>query len=267
MGMLASALLGGAIAAIAGLELGKKIGSWIFPDDAELYQHYSGITGTFEMLKDFFVAFKDFLGMLWDSIKNKATEMSLNMANSFTDMKNRVSQRFEELKSNLTNIFSALGRMALQWGRDLIQQFINGITQKWNDLKNTMNNMSATVRSYIHFSEPDVGPLSDFHTYAPDMMRMFAEGIRDNTGLVEDQISKSFDFGDDVLGSVDANAQAGYGVAGGTLSSDSSVMNEVVALLQKIANKELAVSPAGLLTIVKEQNDIYKVANGGVGAI
>lgn len=267
MGMLASALLGGAIAAIAGLELGKKIGSWIFPDDAELYQHYSGITGTFEMLKDFFVAFKDFLGMLWDSIKNKATEMSLNMANSFTDMKNRISSKFEELKSNLTNIFSALAQMALQWGRDLIQQFINGISQKWNDLVNTMSNMSATVRSYIHFSEPDVGPLSDFHTYAPDMMKMFAEGIADNTDLVTNQIEKSFDFGDDVLGSVDANAQTGYGVTGGALSSDSSIMNEVVALLQKIANKELAVSPAGLLTIVKEQNDIYKIANGGVGAI
>lgn len=267
IGTMATAIVGGVVAAFAGLELGKKIGEWIFPTDADLYQHYSGITGTFNMLKDFFIAFKDFLGMTWDMIKNKATESSLNMANSFSEMKSRVSSTLEGLKSTLSNIFSALGRMALQWGRDLIQQFINGITQKWNDLKNTMNNMSATVRSYIHFSEPDVGPLSDFHTYAPDMMKMFAEGIADNTDLITNQIDKSFDFGDDIISDVDTSAKVRYNGTDNAKSGDSDIMNEVVSLLQKIANKELAVSPAGLLTIVKEQNDIYKVANGGVGAI
>ena len=33
-------------------EIGKKIGAWIFPDDADLYEHYSGISGTLELLKD-----------------------------------------------------------------------------------------------------------------------------------------------------------------------------------------------------------------------
>lgn len=267
MGTLASALLGGAVAAIAGLELGKKIGSWIFPDDAELYQHYSGITGTFNMLKDFFTAFKDFLGMIWDSARAKVSEFVSNISNSFNEMKARISERLSGIKSTVSSIFSALGQMALQWGRDLIQQFINGISQKWNDLKNTMANMSATVRSYIHFSEPDVGPLADFHTYAPDMMKMFAEGIADNTDLVTNQIDKSFDFGDDIISDVDTSAKAGVQTEGSQFGGDNGIMNEVVALLQKIANKELAVSPAGLLTIVKEQNDIYKVANGGVGAI
>ena len=263
IGMLASALLGGAVAAIAGLELGKKIGTWIFPSDAELYQHYSGITGTFNMLKDFFVAFKDFLGMTWDTIKNKATEASLNAANSFSDMKNRVSEKLNGLKSTVSSIFSALAKMALQWGRDLITQFINGIKQKWNDLKNTMSNMSATVRSYIHFSEPDVGPLSDFHTYAPDMMDLFARGIKDNTNVVTDQLDKSFDFGDHIVS--DTGNTNNTAIANTT--DTSGMWTQVINLLQTIANKELAVSPAGLLTIVREQNDIYKVANGGVGAI
>ena len=42
--------------------------------------------------------------------------------------------------------------------------------------------------------EPDEGPLSDFHTYAPDMMALFARGIRDNAHLVTEQVGASFDL-------------------------------------------------------------------------
>lgn len=41
----------------------------------------------------------------------------------------------------------------------------------------------------IGFSEPSRGPLSNFHTFAPDMMALFAKGIRDNLGLVTDAMN------------------------------------------------------------------------------
>lgn len=84
---------------------------------------------------------------------------------------------------------------AKQWGQDLIQNFIDGITQKWNAMKDTVSNVAQTVKDFLGFSEPKMGPLSNFHTYAPDMMKLFAQGIADNTNLVTDQIAKSFDFG------------------------------------------------------------------------
>ena len=34
--------------------------------------------------------------------------------------------------------------------------------------------------------------MSNFHTYAPDMMQLFAAGIRDNEGLVRAQMERSF---------------------------------------------------------------------------
>lgn len=85
---------------------------------------------------------------------------------------------------------------AKQWGKDLIQNFIDGITEKWNALKDTVSHTAQTVKDFLGFSEPKMGPLSNFHTYAPDMMELFAKGIRDKTDLITNQIARSFDFGE-----------------------------------------------------------------------
>ena len=45
------------------------------------------------------------------------------------------------------------------------------------------------IADFLEFSEPDKGPLSNFHTWAPDMMELYAQGIRDNMYLVTDQMN------------------------------------------------------------------------------
>lgn len=37
--------------------------------------------------------------------------------------------------------------------------------------------VAETIAEFIHFSEPDKGPLSHFHTFMPDMMKQLAEGM------------------------------------------------------------------------------------------
>lgn len=82
----------------------------------------------------------------------------------------------------------------IEWGKDLISNFIQGIKDKIGDLKSACENIAQTVKEYIGFSEPKEGPLSNFHTYAPDMMKLFAKGIKDNEDIVQRQMEQSFDF-------------------------------------------------------------------------
>lgn len=77
---------------------------------------------------------------------------------------------------------------AKTWGKDLIQNFIDGIKAKWENLKNTVTDLASTIKSLLGFSEPEDGPLSNFHTYAPDMMMLFAQGIKDNIGLIQNAL-------------------------------------------------------------------------------
>lgn len=78
---------------------------------------------------------------------------------------------------------------ALQWGKDLIDNFISGIKSKLSALADSVKGVAQTVRDFIGFSEPKKGPLSNFHTYAPDMMSLFAGGIQDNLWRVQDQLN------------------------------------------------------------------------------
>lgn len=98
----------------------------------------------------------------------------------------------------------------IQWGRDLISNFIQGIKDKFAALKDSVKGVASTVKKMLGFSEPEEGPLSDFHTYAPDMMKLFAKGIRDNAHLVTEATEKAFNLQPTIASAeVGASARAG----------------------------------------------------------
>lgn len=107
-----------------------------------------------------------------------------------------------EIGSAIAGAIGDLIKNAWEWGKDLILNFWNGIVDFVSYPIRAISDMLSNIFSMIHFSEPDEGPLSDFHTYAPDMMKEFARGITDNAGLVEDAISNAFNFGTRMTGSV-----------------------------------------------------------------
>lgn len=90
-----------------------------------------------------------------------------------------------ELVESVKDGFWEKVESAKDWGKDLIQNFIDGIKAKWENLKSTVTDLASTIKSLLGFSEPEEGPLSNFHTFAPDMMTLFAQGIRDNLGLIQ----------------------------------------------------------------------------------
>lgn len=83
-----------------------------------------------------------------------------------------------------------------QWGSDMIDNFISGIKASIGKVKSAASDIAQTVKNVLGFSEPEEGPLSNFHTYAPDMMKLFAKGIADNENMLRRQVESSFDFGD-----------------------------------------------------------------------
>ena len=101
----------------------------------------------------------------------------------------------KDLFGKIKEGFSKFLKDPIKWGKDLIDNFINGIKERFQKIKDAVFNIGNTIKNFLGFSEPKMGPLSNFHTYAPDMMELFAKGIRDNEDVVTDQINKSFDFG------------------------------------------------------------------------
>ncbi|MCR3759146.1 phage tail length tape measure family protein [Clostridium felsineum] len=100
-----------------------------------------------------------------------------------------VSKKAGEAWQAIKNAFEPLanfGKEAFQWGKDMLDQFINGI--KSSPIGQACEEVASTVRSFLHFSVPDVGPLSDADTYGGDFMQLIAQGINTNKFKVVDAV-------------------------------------------------------------------------------
>ena len=117
--------------------------------------------------------------------------------------------------------------------------------EKMNALKQKVSDMAATIKSYLHFSEPDVGPLSDFNTYAPDMVKNFAQGIEKNLPVLQRATN---DMAGTIAGGVNYSGQLntinqsiqGLALAGGggqvVIQLDSQVLARAVMKQQQNFN-------------------------------
>lgn len=118
-----------------------------------------------------------------------AITLILTLIEGIVKMFGKIIEVGAKIVTSVKEGFSQKVQDAKNWGRDIINNFINGIKEKWQHLKDTVANVAKSVKEFLGFSEPEKGPLSDFHTYAPDMMDLYAKGINDNVGKVEDSVS------------------------------------------------------------------------------
>lgn len=116
------------------------------------------------------------------------TDLVVKLIEGITKCWGQVIQTGADIINQVKSGFSQKVQEALTWGKDLISNFIQGIRNKFSDVKAALSDLGNLIADLIGFSEPDEGPLSNFHTFAPDMMELFAKGIDDNVGLVEDSV-------------------------------------------------------------------------------
>lgn len=150
--------------------------------------------------------FRNFWIDLWNGIKEASGKVVDWLGSMFTE-------KIPNMIANVINFFKELPGKALQWGKDLLDSFIQGIKDKIAKLGDTLKGAADKVKSFLGFSEPEEGPLSNFHTFAPDMMDLFAQGIRDNENVITDAISDSFNVGR----VIDADAQQAQNQMQGTV--------------------------------------------------
>ena len=125
----------------------------------------------------------------------------------------------EQIPTILVNIieaFAQLGPMLLseaaEWGGDLIEGLVSGISNGISYVQDAVAGVAQGIRDFIGFSEPEKGPLSNFHTYMPDMFDLLTEGVEDGTPEFEATLNRTLSM--PTLGGTAAIAE-GYGSFGG----------------------------------------------------
>lgn len=140
----------------------------------------------------------------------------------------------EKLKEWMNNIVDAikdkignLGGKALQWGKDMIQGFINGIKGMLGKVGDAAKSVGKKIKDFLHFSRPDEGPLREYETWMPDFVKGLADGIRKSSYLVE---NASLDLANDIKRSLFADTSAALrSLNGGISTSLNPTINPSVA--------------------------------------
>lgn len=158
-----------------------------------------------------------------------AVEIVKGIAQGMVDFFAPVSDALSDKLLDLTDWFSRKWNDFKEWGSDMIQAFIDGIKEKWQSLKDTVCDVASSVKDFLGFSEPDKGPLSNFHTFAPDMMDLFAKGIADN----EDTITMQFNRSLQPLMDTDVIPPSFSALPEKSVNSGGNdTMNKIIALLE-----------------------------------
>lgn len=86
-----------------------------------------------------------------------------------------------------TNL-SGLANESNNWGTDLVTGMANGMKDAGGFLATAAKGLAETVKSFLHFSRPDVGPLREYEQWMPDMVKGMAKGITDNAYVLRDAV-------------------------------------------------------------------------------
>jgi hypothetical protein len=172
---------------------------------------------------------------LWNNkeqIAQSAVELIGGLVTGIGSCLGQVGEAALGIVTTIGDEIMALPEKALEWGGDIIQSIADGIWNGISAVGEAVGSVADTIASFLHFSEPDVGPLSNFHTFMPDMMQEITHGIDANIGSVRQRaamVADALDFRGGVSGSASAGRGTSntYIINGLSYLPDSSVAQAV----------------------------------------
>lgn len=108
------------------------------------------------------------------------------LGNGLLSMANGLKGFMQSTLSGALDYLKSLPKQALQWGKDMLDGFIQGIVGSVGGVINAVKDVGSAIASYLHFSRPDVGPLRNYETWMPDMLTGMAQSIRANLYRITD---------------------------------------------------------------------------------
>ena len=124
----------------------------------------------------------------WANASNTVREKVTTLRNNISTGLNNARTTVSNWGTNIKNTFANLGKNASTWGKDLATNMATGIKNNIHKVTNAVTSVADKIKSFLHFTEPDEGPLSNFHTYMPDMIDLMVSGIKSNTNKIKNEI-------------------------------------------------------------------------------
>lgn len=120
----------------------------------------------------------------WDKIREAAGNLLEGIKTTIGNVRDAIVTGIQAAIDWITS----LPAEALKWGSDIIDGIVSGIQSAVGRVGEAVKGVADKIKSFLGFSEPEDGPLSDFHTYMPDMIDLMASGITSGKKKVKDAL-------------------------------------------------------------------------------
>lgn len=203
----------------------------------------------------------------WDAVKSILTSV-LNIikslvTNAFNALVSIIKGVGSKIGSAVKSAFNAaikfitsLPGKAIQWGKDFIGGLKDGIMSGINKIVDAVKGIANKIRSFLHFSRPDEGPLRDYETWMPDFMSGLADGIYQNIDKIQKAASDvSGTINSTITGRVSDIANNTPALGGGTIVIDGDTMILDGKIIGKTAVKYITGVQVGSMK-TKGQNNV-----------
>lgn len=120
----------------------------------------------------------------WDKIREAAGNLLEGIKATIGNVRDAIVTGIQAAIDWITS----LPADALKWGSDIIDGIVSGIQSAVGRVGEAVKGVADKIKSFLGFSEPEDSPLSDFHTYMPDMIDLMASGITSGKKKVKDAL-------------------------------------------------------------------------------
>lgn len=189
------------------------------------------LTGVIQAISFIVAAIEPFVSTIVNLVKglfallNGDTEGAMEaMKAAWSSFKEYIANMWNAIISLLDGLFGGLPSKALTWGKDMLQNFINGITEKIAALKEKITSIGTAIKEKLHFSKPDNGPLADADKWTPDMMDLFAKGIESGKTKLKNVVTGVAGL---IKGVVTGDTGAGMAALAGSADVSQQTVGEV----------------------------------------
>lgn len=210
------------------------------------------ITGDFEGVKNAITTImntiKNTISTVWNTIKNAVSTVLSTIKNAvsnvFTNIKTAISGAMSNIFDTIKGGFekavgyiTGLASKAFTWGKDLVMGIVNGIKSCINAVGDAVKSVADKITSFLHFSVPDEGPLTEYESWMPDFMQGLAKGIEGSRGLIEKAVSgvASDMIINPKLGTMDASGLSYSSRATSAESTNASIVTAISDALKGIS--------------------------------
>lgn len=146
------------------------------------------ITGAYNTIVSVLQAIYNFFSSIFTSIASFVSSIFSNILSGITGTIGNIKDTIVNGINSAVDFIKGLPSQAIQWGKDFIGGLKDGIMSGVQGIVDAVKGIGDKIKSFLHFSVPDEGPLTDYESWMPDFMSGLAEGIGSNEDTVLDKV-------------------------------------------------------------------------------